>query len=301
MTIQFSFNAPNRKSGLYHAVHEIANAIRTYTPHKVILEQRRRPKGVDIYHCHNSIPYWLTDWREKHMLFQAHSYPQTMNDRVEHVNAINKRLGNVHTVVAAQRQALSPEYAGWELVRLPVALPETWVPPPKDGPIRIVATPSNTRREPGTWDKRTDLIQAAFSAVKERYGNRVETRIITRQSREYVLNAKRNSHIFVGEVTTGSYGVSVLEALAIGRVCINWLHPDVERMVWMWPGVESALPVTSYEHHLLEAWLDVFFLNGIDNLAKYGATAFAWMHAHWHPRDIANEYVKQYERILGYL
>lgn len=301
MTIQFSFNAPNRKSGLYHAIMEIANAINTYTPHKVILEQRRRPKGVDIYHCHNSIPYWLTDWREKYMLFQAHSYPQTMKDRVEHVNGINKRLGNVHTIVAAQRQALSPEYAGWELVRLPVALPTEWVPPPKDGPIRIVATPSNTRREPGTWDKRTDLIQAAFETIKKRYGDRVETRIITRQSREYVLNAKRNSHIFVGEVTTGSYGVSVLEALAIGRVCINWLHPEVHRMMLQMANGAVVVPLQSSDAADLEQVLPIFVDGGIPGLVNYGRQTFNWMHSHWHPRDIANEYVKQYERILGYL
>ncbi len=300
MTIQFCYNTPNKKSGLYHAVMEIAHAINAYTPHKVILEQSSSKNGVDIYHCHNSISPWIAGEVERRMIFQAHSYPQLMRDRVEQANAINQRVGGDRVLVVAQRQLLEPEYKGWVPVRLPVTLPDAFVPSPTDGIVRIVASPSSTKRQQGTWDKRTDIIENALAEQTAHFEKQIRTRIITGRMREVVLASKTACHIFLGEITTGSYGLSALEAAAIGRVSIQHVHPHVAKVATNLARASNLPFIDSSPTTISTALTELIHL-GHERLGEMGRANFNWMQTHWHPRDIANEYVKQYERVLGYL
>ena len=262
-----------------YAPDAISDAINYYTPHtsEVVIHHKLLPGRADVVHFHNRcLPVDVPS------LIQYHSEPH----RVDLETAPDYKL------VLAQYHATLPEYAACRRVRnVILSEHEPYVQRDVEG-IRIGYSPS-FRGSDGWFDK-------GYSRTKEILHRVSETVIgcsydlVQNVPLDVCLERKSRCNILIDECATGSYHRCTLEALALGKLAVVHLSPEIDRVAREAAG--TALPVVNVPLDGLEEML-VRICQNRDRVIDCGRRSRAWMLRHWHPRDLAAEYVGHYERV----
>jgi hypothetical protein len=244
-----------------------------------------QPKKFDIVHAHNKIP--LKTIRVPKTILQYHSEPW----QVDLKSPVRAKL------VIAQYHATLPQYSGCTIVRnvIDFTTPQYNLNEVRDK-IRIGFSPSR-KEKMGSWhDKGYQKTSAILNNIKKIYGDLVEIDVITGVSLEECIRRKSRCNILIDECVTASYHRSGLEGLALGKLTICSLSPEVER-VFLKSCAATASPFINVWINSLEIELCKIIDCGIDYIIETGVQSRDWMTRHWHPQAIVNEYVKIYDTL----
>jgi hypothetical protein len=246
---------------------------------------RNLPKATDILHAHNKIP--LKGIRVSKTLVQYHSEPYQVDLR----SPARTRL------VIAQYHATLPQYANCKIVRnvIDFTTPQYNLNPVQEK-IRIGFSPSRTQKM-GQWhDKGYSQTVNVLNSIKQIYGDLVDIDIIRGVSLEECIRRKARCNIIIDECVTASYHRSGLEGLALGKLTICSLSPEVERVFLASCGAPNS-PFVNVWIKSLELELCKIIDCGIDYIIECGTQNREWMTRYWHPQTIVNEYVKIYDTL----
>jgi len=235
--------------------------------------------GEAICHFHTKQHPVLTGCRR---LIQYHSPPNCCDLRPE---------APVYRLVLAQYHAMLPEFAGCRVARNVVNFEEAAYDPQWVDTLRIGFSPS-WRGKTKHGDKGVDETVAILDRLRERHG--IEYDVIERVPLDECLRRKARCSILIDECKTGSYHRCTLEALALGKVAVCWIRPELEALLRRLYG--GSLPVVNCTLERLYA--ELLEVAGCGCLAHWGEENRRWMERHWHPRDVAAEYVGHYRRLV---
>ena len=242
------------------------------------------PGRFDILHAHNKLPPKIITGKT---ILQYHSEPF----QVELRKSVNKKL------VISQYLATLPEYSSCQVVRnvIDFTKPEYNLNR-VDNIIKIGFSPSRTSKL-GSWhDKGYPQTINILNNIKKKYGNLVEIDIITDVSLSECILRKSRCNIIIDECITASYHRSGLEGLALGKLTICSLSPEVES-VFLKSSGSSTSPFVNIWMNDLELELCKIIDSGIDYVLEEGETNRLWMNKWWHPETIVNEFVKIYNTL----
>lgn len=204
--------------------------------------------------------------------------------------------------VVAQYQMTLPEYADCKPMRNVINFIDNPVYDPYTPPgpkLRVGFSPSILEAQNQWYDKGAAQTIEILERLVSKYPDRFEFDLIHGVPLEECLQRKRRCHIIIDECVTGSYHRSGLEGLAMGKKTICG-HFDVafDMMVSAVAHSYSPLPFSHASIDDLEAYLEQVVGMGILHLFS-GKRRRQWMEQNWHPRDIALEWVAEYERVLN--
>lgn len=109
------------------------------------------------------------------------------------------------------------------------------------------------------------------------------------------LRRKHHAAVVIDEMVTGSYHLSGLEGLALGRPTFGYLDARMVAVLGALTGSDS-LPWINLPLHLLDEVLLVF-LESEELRAAVGDHARRWMHRHWDTARRVQDYVDVYEEV----
>lgn len=109
------------------------------------------------------------------------------------------------------------------------------------------------------------------------------------------LQRKRRAAIVIDEMVTGSFHLSGLEALALGRPTFGYLDARMVAVLGALTGSDS-LPWINLPLHLVDEPL-LIFLDSTELRDAVGAHARRWMHQHWDTARRVQDYVRAYEEV----
>lgn len=247
----------------------------------------RLPRGT-LVHFHNRfVPY------DGPQLIQYHSEPENPSCWIpaRHPDAPSYRL------VVAQYQATLPEYSACHPVRNPINFDRPLFDPEPMIRRRIGYSPSTKLRINRWFDKGFHETAAIVAEIERRHEGRVEVDVIHGAAYEECIRRKAACAVLIDECQTGSYHRCTLEGLALGRLTICRLDPAVAAVAHQAAG--SPLPVISSDLDNLPRLLEELVRQPLARLARWGAGRRRWMQRYWHPRDIAWDFVRHYETVMG--
>ena len=246
---------------------------------------RNLPKNGDILHAHNKIP--LKGIRVPKTIVQYHSEPYQVDLR----SPARARL------VIAQYHATLPQYAKCKIVRnvIDFTTPQYNLNPVQEK-VRIGFSPSR-KQKMGQWhDKGYSQTETVLNNIKKIYGDSVDIDIIHGVSLEECIRRKSRCNIIIDECVTSSYHRSGLEGLALGKLTICSLSPDVEKILLSSSGAQVS-PFFNVWINSLETELNKIVDAGLDFILEKGKESRSWMEQHWHPQTIVNEFTKIYDSL----
>ena len=244
---------------------------------------RAFPAG-SILHAHNLLP------GNRHgikTVLQYHSEPF----QVDLKSRVDRKL------VISQYHATLPEYSGCSIVRnvIDFTTPQ-YSSQQVSHAIKIGFSPSRTKKL-GKWhDKGYDQTLAVLNKIKREYGTSVEIDVITGVSLDACIARKSKCNIIIDECVTSSYHRSGLEGLALGKLTICSLSPNVEKILLSSSGAQVS-PFFNVWINSLETELNKIVDAGLDFILEKGKESRSWMEQHWHPQTIVNEFTKIYDSL----
>lgn len=232
----------------------------------------------DIVHFHNR----FFDIEGK-QLIQYHSEPS----KAEHEYSHKK-------IVLAQYHATLPEYQGCHKVRNVINFETELYKPRYARNIKIGFSPSITKTENEYYTKAYSETKEVLKKIKERCGIKYD--IITGVPLDECIKRKSRCSIIIDECATGSYHRSGLEGLALGKLTICSMSPEVENIL-KWSSGSNTNPFENiWIDDLYDSLLGII-TKGLDYIIKKGKQNRAWMQEFWHPKNIIKEYIKIYEEL----
>jgi hypothetical protein len=177
-----------------------------------------------------------------------------------------------------------------------------------DGKIRIGYAPtyrtSQEKLKPGSgaWFhcKGYDVTMPILEKLEKRKD--IELCIIEGTVYDHAIRLKAECDILIDEVVTGSYHRCTLEGLALGIPTIVNVAPAIWGIMSKVAGAEpdGEFPFVQAGAEDLEEKL--LWLIGMKKTERkeIGNRGRAWMEKHWHPRDIAREFVETLEQMPAY-
>jgi hypothetical protein len=176
------------------------------------------PNRCNILHAHNILPTKKIEAGST--LLQYHSEPW----QVDLKSQVDSRL------VIAQYHAALPEYSSCKIVRniIDFTTPGYTVNRAVGRAIRIGFSPSR-KKKMGQWhNKGYSETLAVLTNLKKKYGALVEIDIISGVTLSECIRRKSLCNILIDECVTASYHRSGLEGLALGKLTICSISPEVE-------------------------------------------------------------------------
>lgn len=242
------------------------------------------PLTADVYHLHNK-DYSIANVKK---VIQYHSEPYMVD--LTPAN-ISKQL------VISQYHATLPQFSNCEHVRNVIDFLEPAYDLVKcENKIRIGYSPSRTRKL-GEWhDKGYDQTVKILNAIKSKYPTLVEIDIILGVPLADCIARKAKCNIIIDECVTASYHRSGLEGLALGKVTICSLSPEVEQ-VFLKSANSTVNPFVNVWIDRLQNKLIELIELGPDWLYLEGCQNRLWMDSYWHPEDIVLEFTKIYDSL----
>lgn len=143
-----------------------------------------------------------------------------------------------------------------------------------------------------------DVTMPILNAIDKKH-ECVEVMIFEGVRYDSMIRGKAQCDIWIDEVVTGSYHRSTLEALALGIPTIVNISPAVHGVITRAAGAND-IPIVQATIEDLEEKLDWLVEMKAHQRRKMGNDAQAWMHRHWHPRDIAREFCEKLEECPTY-
>lgn len=266
MRIQISKPTP-----IANAPDELCYAINKWTDHEAFVSND--PDAVaDIVHCNNA---YLDTFKPS--VIQYHSEPGWPGVDLD---------APCRKLIIAQYHATLPEYKDCTVVRNVINFdrPE-YAYKPVEG-LRIAYSPSS-KVKVGQWhDKSYNETVKALESY--------DADIITDVPLSECLRRKNNCSVVIDECVTGSYHRSALEGLAMGKVVVCRLSKQVDAIALNASG--GALPMINRK---LSDLPNVLKCLEVLWQPKSGYENRLWMIKHWHPKDIAEEFIKIYEEVLN--
>lgn len=261
----------------------ICDVINKYTEHYAYMVGYSYPKAkiipnTNVVHQHN-----VDVFSHPNKVIQYHSEPFRAD-----LNTKTKKL------VIAQYHATLPEYKDCTLVRNPIDIyDEKYFPLYVQDKIRIGYSPSTINPQTKWADKGYKETIPILDEIQAIYRGIVEVDIITGASLSECLERKSKVNIFIDEVVTSSYHRSGLESLAMGIVTICSLGKSVENILLKASGA-NEVPFVNTTSIQLKSCLIELIEGGIGNLLNRGYKSRMWMEKNWHPKIIADEYIRTY-------
>ena len=263
-----------KQTPIANAPDELCYAINKWTEHEAFMSTDE-DEPADIVHFNNA--YYRTDMPA---VIQFHSEPRWKGLMLD---CPYKKL------VIAQYHATLPEYADCTVVRNVINFdkPEYAYKPVSE--LKVAYSPSS-RVKVGEWhDKGYEETVAAL----EQSG--VDYDVITDVPFDECLRRKAECSVHIDECVTGSYHRCTLEGLAMGKVVIGHLSDEVFDVATnacdspYFPIIDTDIEGLADELSRLSEY-ELFTMGNHNRI---------WMLTFWHPKDIANEYIKIYEEVLG--
>jgi len=269
MRIQISKQTP-----LANAPDELCYAINKWTDHEAFMSND--PNAVADFIMFNNT-YFKTDIPAA---IWYHSEPRWKGLQLDcpYLKLVN-----------AQYHATLPEYADCIPVRNVINFDKPEYAYRRVDGLRIAYSPSS-KVDVGEWHRK-----GYDETVKALEG--YDADIITDTPLDECLRRKNACSVVIDECVTGSYHRSALEGLAMGKIAIGNLSDEVKRVVKDACG--SDLPISNAKIDQLPCLLEY-----ISNLSDYEMWIEClhnrlWMSINWHPKDIANEFIKIYEEVIN--
>ena len=145
-------------------------------------------------------------------------------------------------------------------------------------------------------DKGYSVTLTVLTKIKKIYGTDVEIDIITGVPLDQCIARKSNCNIIIDECVTASYHRSGLEGLALGKMTICSLSPEVEKVLLTSSGATDS-PFINVWSNDLEIELCKIIDSGIESILSKGDASRAWMNSHWHTQTIVEEFTKIYDTL----
>jgi hypothetical protein len=118
--------------------------------------------------------------------------------------------------------------------------------------------------------------------------------LVTQQPHNITMAMKRDAHIGIDEIVTGSYHMSSLEYLALGAVCFAKLDEQCERVLKDLTG-SANLPWTHAEPKSLKRIITEIVRS--KSWREKGSEARAWMETFWSPEVLVKHYEDMYSKL----
>ncbi len=243
------------------------------------------PERCAILHAHNILPTKKIDAHKT--LIQYHSEPW----QVDLKSPVDSRL------VIAQYHATLEEYSSCKIVRnvIDFTTPDYSLNRVHKT-IRIGFSPSR-KKKMGKWhNKGYSETIAVLSNIKRKYQGQVEIDIISGVSLDECIRRKSKCNILIDECVTASYHRSGLEGLALGKMTVCSISPQVEKVLLDSTGAPAS-PFVNIWMNDLELELCKIIDAGIDFIISSGEKNKEWMHQYWHPKSIVEEFIKIYDEL----
>lgn len=261
----------------------LSDAINKYTEHfSVVQHPLDKVKDTfDVIVFHNK---WFSSNFEKQFIMY-HSEPFMVDLKIP---------DKVKKMVIAQYHCTLPEFQGCDIVRNVIDFNDPIYNPKYFTKIKIGYSPSN-KGNFGAWhNKGYDKTKQILEEIKKKYGSRVDYDIITDVPLEECLRRKSECNIIIDEVVTGSYHRSGLEGLAMGKLTICNLLPEVQDAIYQASGSKD-IPFELSSIQFLKEDLIEIIEEGIDYINEVGKQSREWMETYWNPRTIINDFIKKFE------
>lgn len=270
-----------KKSNIAQAPDELSKAIEKYTNH--ISSVSGKEEEADVLHFHNK--YKKTD--HPHQCIQYHSEPFRVDLDVPLKNKL----------VIAQYHATLEEYSDCRVVRNIIDYNQdtyalNWV----DDKIKVGYSPS-IKTNPNYWyNKGYISTQKILHRLKVNFPNQFDYDIIHGVPLDECLERKRKCNIIIDECVTTSYHRSALEGLALGKMTICSIGPEVEKVFIDAAGTDFH-PLYNVQIENLYFFLVDVIEKGVGWVLNMGSISRDWMENYWNPEDIVNEFMSIYETL----
>jgi hypothetical protein len=278
-----------KRTPLAGAPDDLSEAINRHTDwdSRVILtdlELKELPPGT-LVHFHNQFAEY-----DGPQLIQYHSEPENRGCMPPSAfpNAPEYRL------VIAQYHATLGEYVGCHVVRNLINFDQPLFDVQPIQNRRIGYSPSTKLRVNKWFDKGYKATVGILQTLQKLLD--VEIDIICGRPYAECIQRKSECALLIDECVTGSYHRCTLEGLALGRPTFAWVSDGVHQVVEQ--AVGSHLPVTNTNMEEMAAKLQDYITQPFSVLETLGAQRRKWMEEHWHPRDVVQDFIQHYERVL---
>lgn len=258
-------------------------------------EVLREVQKADIIHLHNyldldSSQFRPIDFRSlmkkgKRIIKQFHSSPDVVSRRMMKAQD-NIVVPEIPSLVIAQFQ--ERYYPKSRVVPNPVDLAEVI----DDQTNGIVYSPTNASS--AYFDRWNTKAKPEILDMIRRTG--FKATVLTNQKHSKVIEAKQRAQIVVDELVTGSYHLSGLEGLMVGKPTLSYLD-DRTRFVLSEVSGSNQCPFINV--HFREAFVLIQRLMSDTELAKdIGYAGREWIETYWHPKDIIQRYIEVYNDLM---
>ena len=261
-------------------------------------------EDADIIHLHNYLDYNSTDFfpinfHELHnegkiFVRQFHSHPQLVAREMK-ISVKDLLDSPIPPLVIAQFQ--ERYYPKARVV--PNIIPQNdplYKPSPEDPSESIFFSPSaKDSILTDRWNTKGayETIKA-LNKVSKKTG--CPLKIVSGKPLNQVLNGKRQAKIVVDELVTGSYHLSGLEGLSLGKPVFAYLDPRVDYVLREISGAK----VSPFINIRLEDVFDVIvdLLHHPDTSYEIGKTSRKWIEQHWSDHELIKHYEDVYKKLL---
>lgn len=193
--------------------------------------------------------------------------------------------------VIAQYHATLPEFKNCNIVRNIIDFRTSIYNLKEVNKIRIGYSPSN-KGSFGAWhNKGYEQTKKILEELKLKYKDKIDYDIITDVSLSECLRRKSECNIIIDEVITGSYHRSGLEGLALGKLTICGISPEVSNTL---EKVTNAVnPFYQSNINTLKDDLSTIIdTMSVEEINDYGKRNREWMEINWSPENIIKEFLK---------
>jgi len=261
---------------------ELSKAINTYSEHssEVLKGKELDGRDCDILHFHNN--FFTCKGKQ---LIQYHSEPE----RVMLDYPYDK-------TVISQYHATLPEYKDCKVVRnvLNFETAEYNLLYNVNTPIKIGYSPSKIADENNWNNKGYEKTKEILTKIQNEF--KIEVDIINKVPLDECLKRKQTCDIIIDECITGSFHRSGLEGLALGKLTICHMSPEVEDVLKRVSGSNGS-PFFHLHISSLEQGLREILGAGRDYIQAIGRSNRLWMETYWHPKQIVKEFINIYEEL----
>lgn len=145
----------------------------------------------------------------------------------------------------------------------------------------------------GSWsDKGSSRTKRILKKIADKYGSKVEIKVLHNRPYEECMVEKRTAHICLDECVTGSYHLQSLEGCSVGAVTFN----NIDEQTAAFMAEVSGQPDHPFVKTDLAGLYDklCFYIENPEILKEKGAASRKWMEQYWDPRKLVYRYLTAY-------
>lgn len=169
----------------------------------------------------------------------------------------------------------------------------------KEGPIRIFFAPSSSAY---AWEDRWNTKGAPetirlLKKIKKKYRDKVEILIVQNTPHRKCMQLRKNCHIAIDEMITGSFHLASLEALAQGKPTLGFLDDRIKYNLKNLTG-SDFLPWVESKLEDAEVKIEEL-INDHDYRIKAGESSRRWIDTYYSDSILVGKFLEVYEKLLN--